>query len=95
MLLLTCNLKLHGSRKFRDRFVGPFVVTEHIGETAYRLDLSLHAPLHGVHNVFNVSLLHDWHNNKVHADLLPIEIDREAEYKVREIKGHHIHNGEV
>ena len=25
----------------------------------------------------------------------PIEIDREAEYKVEEIKGHHICNGEV
>ena len=95
MLLLTCNLKLHGSCKFRDRFVGPFVITERIGETAYRLDLSLHAALHGVHNVFHVSLLCDWHNNRVHADVPPIEIDGEAEYKVGEIKGHRIRNGEV
>ena len=51
------NLKLHGSRKFRDRFVGPFVITECIGETAYRLDLSLHAALRGMHNVFHVSPL--------------------------------------
>ena len=47
VLLLMCNLKLHGSRKLRDRFVGPFVITEHFGATAYRLDLSLHAALHG------------------------------------------------
>ena len=57
--------------------------------------MSLHAALCGVHNVFHVSLLHDWHNNGVHADMPPIEIDGKAEYKVGEIKGHCIHNGEV
>ena len=95
MLLLTCNLKLHGSRKFRDRFVDPFVITEHIDETAYRLDLSSHAALCGVHNVFHVSLLCDWQNNGVHADVPPIEIEREAEYKVGESIGHRVCNGEV
>ena len=89
------NLKLHGSRKFRNRFAGPFVITKHIGETAYRLDLSSHAALRGVHNVFHVSLLRDWHNNGVHADMPSIEINREAEYKVVKIKGHHVRNGEV
>ena len=57
------NLKLHGSCKFRDQLVGPFVITERIGESAYRLNLSLRAALRGVHNVFHVSLLHGWHNN--------------------------------
>ena len=95
VLLLTRNLKLHGSRKFRDRFVGPFIITEHIGEVACRLDLSLRAALCGVHNVFHVSLLCDWNNNGVHADVPPIEINGEAEYEVGEIKGHHIHNGEA
>ena len=89
------NLKLHGWHKFRDRFVGPFVITECIGATAYMLNLSLSAALHGVHNVFHVSLLCDWHNNRVHADVLLIKIDGEAEYKVGEIKGHRICNGEV
>ena len=73
------NLKLHRSHKFGDQFVGPFIITKHIGETAYRLDLSLHAALHGVHNVFHVSLLRNWHNNGVHADVPPIEIDGETE----------------
>ena len=95
MLLSTRNLKLHGSRKFRDRFVGPFVITECIGKTAYRLDLSSRTALCGVHNVFHVSLLRNWHNNGVNADVSPIKIDGEAEYKVGEIKGHHIRNGEV
>ena len=89
------SLKLHGLRKFRDQFVGPFVITEHIGQTAYSLDLSLRAALHGVHNVFHVSLLHDWHNNEVHANVLPTEIDREAEYKAGEVKDHRVRNGEV
>ena len=86
VLLSTCNLKLRGSHKFRDRFVGPFVTSVRTGETAYRLDLLLHAALRGVHNVFHVSLLCNWHNNGVHADMPPIEIDKEAEYKVGEIK---------
>ena len=76
------NLKLHGLRKFRDRLVGPFVIMECIGETAYRLDLSLRAALRGVYNVIHVSLLGNWHNNGVHADVPPIEIDRETEDKV-------------
>ena len=94
-MLSTCNLKLHGLHKFRDRFVGPFVITEHIGETAYRLKLSLHAALCGVHNVFHVSLLCDWHSNGVHADVPSIKIDGEAEYKVEETKGYHVCNSKV
>ena len=40
VLLLTKNLRLHGTRKFRDHFVGPFVVTERNENMAYCLDLS-------------------------------------------------------
>ena len=89
------NLQLQGMRKFRDRFIGPFVVTQCIGETLYRLDLSFRAALRGVHNVFHVSLLHDWHNNSIHADVLLIEIDGATEYKVSGIKGHREHNSKV
>ena len=95
VLLSKRNPKLHGSRKFRDRFVGLFVITESIGDTTYRLDLLSHATLHGVHNVFHVSLLHDWHNSRVHADMPLIEIDGKAEYKVEEMKGHRIFHGEM
>ena len=84
----TKNLRLHGSRKFRDHFVGPFVVTECIGNAAYQLDLSQHAALKGVHDMFHVSLLCGWLTNGVHANVSSIEIDGEAEYKVAEIKGH-------
>ena len=75
-------------RKFRDRFVGPFIMTQHIGETVYRLHLPFHAVLHGVHNMFYVLLLCDRHDNGVHTDVPPIEIDGETEYEVSGIKGH-------
>ena len=56
----TKNLRLHGTRKIRDHFVGPFVVIEHIGNMAYHLDLSCSAALRGVHDVFHVLLLRGW-----------------------------------
>ena len=62
---------------------------------AYCLDLSQHAALRGVHDVFHVSLLHGWLTNGVHADVLSIKIDGEAEYKVSKIKGHRERQGEM
>ena len=70
-------------------------MTQCIGETAYRLDLFSPAALCGVQNVFHVLLLCDWQDNGVHADLLPIEIDGEAEYEVLGIKGYRECNGEL
>ena len=95
VLLSTKNLRLHGTRKFRDRYVGLFVVLEHIGKAAYRLDLSSRAALRGFHNVFHVLLLRDWLSNGVHANVPPIEIDGEVEYEVASIKGHHERSGEM
>ena len=57
--------------------------------------MSSHAALRGVHNMFHVSLLRDWHNNGVYADVPPIEIDGEAEYTVPGIKGHREQNDKL
>ena len=57
VLLSTHNLNLTGSRKFKDKFVGQFVVQQRIGEVAYKLDLSSHTALRNVQPVFHVSLL--------------------------------------
>ena len=57
VLLSTGNLNFTGSRKFKDKFVGPFVVQQRIGEVAYKLDLLSRAALRNVHPVFHVSLL--------------------------------------
>ena len=51
VLLSTHNLNITGSRKFKDRFVGPFVVQQRIGEVAYKLDLSSRAAMRNVHPV--------------------------------------------
>ena len=78
MLLWTKNLRLHGTWKYCDHFVGPFVVPKRFGKIAYHLELSLKAALRGVHNVFHVLLLHDWLGNGVHANVPPIKIDGKA-----------------
>ena len=70
-------------------------MTQHIGKTAYRLDLSSCVALCGVHNVLHVLLLRDWQDNGVHADVPPIEIDGEAEYEVSSIKGCREGNGKL
>ena len=57
VLLSTHNLNITGLHKFKDKFIGPFVVQQRIGEVAYKLDLSFCAVLRNVHPVFHVSLL--------------------------------------
>ena len=75
--------------------MGPFIVVECIGNTAYHLDLSRSAALRGVHDVFHVTLLCGWLTNGIHANVPPIEIDGKAEYKVSEIKGYRERQGEM
>ena len=55
VLLSSKTVHLAGIRKLRARFIGPFRVMEHIGKTAYRLDLR--GRFQGVHNVLYVSQL--------------------------------------
>ena len=57
VLLSTRNVNITGSHKFKDKFVGPFVVLQRIGEVTYKLDLLSRAALRNVHPVFHVSLL--------------------------------------
>lgn len=43
------------SKKLSPRYIGPFPITEQVGEVAYRVQLP--DSLLGVHNVFHVSML--------------------------------------
>ena len=55
MLLSSKTLHLAGTRKPRARFVGTFRVMEHIGKTAYRLDLR--GKFKDFQNIFHLSQL--------------------------------------
>ena len=88
MLLSTRNLRLQGPRKLHDRFVGTFMVTERIGQTAYHLDLTgrrHRQALRGIHDVFHVSLLKPYKDNGMAANAPPVEIDEHEEYEIEKI----------
>ena len=94
MLLSTRNLSLKGSHHLCDHYCGHFVVTEHIGETAHRVDLQGKG-LDGIHDVFHVSLLHPYLSNGLSTEVPPVELDGELEYEIATIKGHRISHGEL
>ena len=88
MLLSTRNLRLQGPRKLHDRFVGPFQVTECIGQTTYHLDLSgrkHRQALRGIHDIFHVSLLKPYKDNGMAANFPPVGIDEHEEYEIDKI----------
>ena len=63
-------------------------MTERIGPTAYRLDLSggkHRQALRGIHDVFHVSLLKHFKDNGMLANVPPVEIDEHEEYEIEKI----------
>ena len=88
MLLSTRNLRLQGPRKLYDKFVGPFMVTERIGQTAYHPDLAgrrHRQALRGIQNVFHVGLLKPYKDNSMAANAPPIQFNEHEEYEVEKI----------
>ena len=94
VLLSTRNLLLKGSRHLRDHYCGPFVVTERIGETAYRVDLQGKG-LDAIHDIFHVSLLHPYLSKGLATEVPPVQLDGELEYEIAAIKGHRVSHGEL
>ena len=73
VLLSTRNIRLKGTpAKLQKRFVGPFQITEVIGQQAYRLALPEDWK---IHPVFHVSLLKDWKSATVQEDLAASQAD--------------------
>ena len=88
VLRSTRNLRLQGPRKLHDRLVGPFQVTERIGQTAYHLDLTgrrHRQALRGIHDVFHVSLLKPCKDNGMATNAPPVAIDEHKEYEIEKI----------
>ena len=87
VLLSTKNLKMKGTPgKLQRKFVGPFQVTEAIGQQAYRLSLPDNWK---IHPMFHVSLLKKWNTADLHEDQ-PISHDdapeiEEPYYEVEKI----------
>ncbi len=94
VLLSTRNIRLAvPSRKVADRYVGPFVIVERIGQVAYRLDLA-RSKLRGLHDVFHVSLLRPFRDNGLGAQPPPVLIeDDDVEWEVDAILAHRTHQG--
>ena len=78
VLLSTQNLKLlnQPSKKFKNRYIGPYRIKTKVSPQAYELDLD--AELHRVHPVFHISLLREYHSTDPAADIpdkIPIAND--------------------
>ncbi|MGL6248430.1 MAG: DDE-type integrase/transposase/recombinase, partial [Culicoidibacterales bacterium] len=90
VLLSSSNLSRDGSCKaFKQRFIGPFSISEKIGKVAYRLALPPHMI---IHNVFHVSQLKKFiapnPERRIQQPYDPVNIDGLEEYEMEAILQH-------
>ncbi|XP_070668434.1 uncharacterized protein [Malus domestica] len=64
--------------KLSPRYIGPYMITERVGEVAYRLELP--PELSKVHNVFHVSILQHYVSDPSHVIPQPLEINLDLTY---------------
>jgi RNase H-like domain found in reverse transcriptase/Reverse transcriptase (RNA-dependent DNA polymerase)/Integrase zinc binding domain/Retroviral aspartyl protease/Chromo (CHRromatin Organisation MOdifier) domain/DNA N-6-adenine-methyltransferase (Dam) len=82
--LNTKNIKIAGqlTRKFKDRFIGPFPVEAVVSAVSYKLTLPAAIK---IHPVFHVSLLNPWNEDAEHP--AHIQPDRPVPFASDEIRG--------
>ncbi|KAJ3501679.1 hypothetical protein NMY22_g18841 [Coprinellus aureogranulatus] len=75
------------TRKLGDLYLGPFKITEKVGDLDYRLQLP--DSLSRLHPVFHIDKLYPWKGSNVNGILPPppdpIELDGEEEWEVQEV----------
>ncbi|KAJ3538280.1 hypothetical protein NMY22_g5229 [Coprinellus aureogranulatus] len=73
--------------KLGDLYLGPFKITEKVGDLDYRLQLP--DPLSRLHPVFHIDKLYPWKGSDINGILPPppdpIELDGEEEWEVQEV----------
>ena len=70
--------------KLGPRYVGPFEVTQKVGQVAYRLQLP--ASLGGMHDVFHVSRLRKYYPNPQHIlETEEIELQEDMTYEEKPV----------
>jgi hypothetical protein len=90
------QLKLPGTVKLANRYIGPYLITERVGTVAYRLALPV--TLH-IHDVFHVSVLTKFRRaggkgsdpdrfGRVFIPPPPVEVDGQWEHWVEEVLKH-------
>ena len=87
VLLSTVHLKMRNvPTKLQRKFVGPFQITERIGQLAYRLKLPEHWK---IHDVFHISLLRPWNQSvftvSQQQDVPELETEGQRYYETEKI----------
>ena len=71
--------------KLGPRYVGPFEVTQKVGQVAYRLQLPV--SLRGMHDVFHVSRLRKYYPNPQHIlETEKVELQENMTYEEKPVK---------
>jgi hypothetical protein len=76
--LSTDHLKLHNqpSKKFQQRYIGPYMIISKISEAAFELDLPKTMQCH---NVFHISKLRQCNTDNIQPDYIPVAIEKERQ----------------
>ena len=88
--LSTEHLRLHNqpSKKFQQKYIGPYLITSKISDAAYELELPSTMQCH---NVFHISKLRPCNAENTQPDYIPVSVEKERqEYIVDKIIEHDV-----